>query len=85
MVSDRIHSLVDTGNQILLLYGMKDASRPADASHPFGYGLRLYFWGLVVAMAVLALGSGVAIYEGAERVADPRRSKVSGSISSFSP
>ncbi|WP_420138561.1 cation diffusion facilitator family transporter [Sphingomonas sp.] len=71
MASEGIHSLVDTGNQVLLLFGMKDASRPADASHPFGYGLRLYFWGFVVAMAVFALGSGVAIYEGAEKVAHP--------------
>ncbi|MEI5688695.1 MULTISPECIES: cation diffusion facilitator family transporter [Sphingomonas] len=71
MASEGIHSLVDTGNQVLLLFGMKDASRPADASHPFGYGLRLYFWGFVVAMAVFALGAGVAIYEGAEKVAHP--------------
>lgn len=71
MVSEGIHSLVDTGNQVLLLFGIKDASRPADASHPFGYGLRLYFWGFVVAVAVFALGSGVAIYEGAEKVAHP--------------
>ena len=71
MVSEGIHSLVDTGNQVMLLYGTKDASRPADASHPFGYGLRLSFWGFVVAMAVFALGSGVAIYEGAEKVAHP--------------
>ena len=72
MASEGIHSLVDTGNQVLLLFGMKDASRPADASHPFGYGLRLYFWGFVAAMAVFALGSGVAIYEGVEKVAHPR-------------
>jgi cation diffusion facilitator family transporter len=73
MVSEGIHSLVDTGNQVLLLFGMRDASRPADASHPFGYGLRLYFWGFVVAMAVFALGSGVAIYEGLEKVVHPTR------------
>jgi cation diffusion facilitator family transporter len=71
MASEGIHSLVDTGNQILLLWGLKDAARPADASHPFGYGLRLYFWGFVVAMAVFALGSGVAIYEGVQKVLHP--------------
>ncbi len=52
MVSKGIHSLVDNGIQILLLYGIRDASRPADASHPFGYGLGLYFSGFTVAMAV---------------------------------
>lgn len=72
MASEGVHSLVDTGNQILLLFGMKDASRPADAPHPFGYGLRLYFWGFVVALAVFALGSGLTIHEGIEKVARPR-------------
>lgn len=71
MMSEGIHSLVDTGNQCLLLFGMKDAARPADASHPMGYGLRIWFWGFVVAMAVFALGSGVAIYEGVEKVHSP--------------
>ncbi len=71
MASEGIHSLVDTGNQVLLLFGIKDASRPPDASHPFGYGLRLYFWGFVVAVAVFALGSSVAIYEGVAKIADP--------------
>lgn len=71
MASEGIHSLVDTGNQILLLFGMKDASRPADAPHPFGYGLRLYFWGFVVALAVFALGSGITVHEGIEKVAHP--------------
>jgi len=71
MMSEGIHSLVDTGNQLLLLFGMKDSSRQADASHPFGYGLRLYFWGFVVAMMVFALGSLVAISEGIEKVHSP--------------
>jgi cation diffusion facilitator family transporter len=75
MMSEGIHSLVDTGNQVLLLYGMKDAKRPADASHQFGYGLRIYFWGFVVAVAVFALGSGVAIYEGVEKVLEPHEIK----------
>lgn len=71
MASEGVHSLVDTGNQVLLLFGIRDASRPADSSHPFGYGLRIYFWGFVVAVAVFALGSGVAVYEGVEQVAHP--------------
>lgn len=71
MMSEGIHSVVDTGNQCLLLFGLKDAARPADASHPMGYGLRIWFWGFVVAMAVFALGSGVAIYEGVEKVHTP--------------
>lgn len=82
MVSEGIHSLVDTGNQILLLYGIRDASRPADASHPFGYGLRLYFWGFVFAVAVFALGSGVAIIEGPRRGSIQRASIMPGSICS---
>lgn len=71
MMSEGIHSLVDTGNQFLLLFGMKDSSRQPDATHPFGYGLRLYFWTFVVAMMVFALGSLVAIYEGVEKVRSP--------------
>jgi len=71
MLSEGVHSLVDTGNQLLLLFGMKDSSRQPDASHPFGYGLRLYFWGFVVAMMVFALGSLVAINEGIEKVRHP--------------
>ena len=71
MLSEGVHSLVDVGNQILLLFGIKDSSRQADASHPFGYGLRLYFWGFVVAMMVFALGSLIALHEGIEKVKSP--------------
>jgi cation diffusion facilitator family transporter len=71
MASEGIHSLVDTGNQILLLYGMKDAAKPADSEHNFGYGLRLYFWGFVVAVAVFSLGAGVAIVEGVKKTFHP--------------
>ncbi|WP_068087108.1 cation diffusion facilitator family transporter [Novosphingobium rosa] len=71
MASEGIHSLVDTGNQILLLFGLKDASRPADAPHPFGYGLRLYFWAFVVSVAIFALGSGLTIHEGLAKIGHP--------------
>jgi len=71
MLSEAIHSLVDTGNQWLLLYGTRRAKRPPDAAHPFGYGMEVYFWTFVVAMLVFALGAGLSIYEGIKRIQDP--------------
>jgi cation diffusion facilitator family transporter len=71
MLSEAIHSLVDTSNQGLLLLGMSRAKRAPDAQHPFGYGKEIYFWSFIVAMVLFALGSGVAIYEGIEKVLDP--------------
>ncbi len=71
MLSEGIHSLVDTGNQGLLLYGIKRAKKPADIHHPFGYGMELYFWAFVVAILIFALGSGISIYEGVHRIASP--------------
>jgi cation diffusion facilitator family transporter len=71
MLSESIHSVVDTGNQTLLLYGMRRAGRPADELHPFGYGRELYFWAFVVAILIFAVGSGVSIYEGVHRVQHP--------------
>lgn len=64
MLSEGVHSLVDTINELLLLYGMKRAAKPPDKAHPFGHGRELYFWSFVVALLVLALGAGVSFYEG---------------------
>ncbi len=71
MLSEGIHSLVDTGNQVLLLYGMKQAKQPADEEFPFGHGKEIYFWSFVVAILIFAVGSGVSIYEGIHHVLHP--------------
>jgi len=71
MLTEGVHSLVDSTNQLLLLWGRRAAKRPADEMHPFGYGRELYFWSFVVAVMVFALGAGVSIYEGIIHIADP--------------
>jgi cation diffusion facilitator family transporter len=71
MLSEAIHSLVDTGNQILLLYGLKRAERPPDAGHPLGYGREIYFWSFIVALLMFTIGAGVTLYEGIQHIRDP--------------
>jgi len=71
MLSEAIHSLVDTSNQALLLLGIKRSLQPADERHPFGYGMELYFWSFIVAIILFSLGAGVAIYEGVDKLLHP--------------
>jgi cation diffusion facilitator family transporter len=72
MMSEGIHSLVDTGNQILLLYGLKRAALPADEDFPFGYGKEIYFWSFIVAIMIFALGGGISMYQGIHHVQNPQ-------------
>jgi cation diffusion facilitator family transporter len=71
MLSEAVHSLVDTTNEVLLLYGMHRSNERADLRHPLGYGRELYFWSFIVALLIFALGAGVSIYEGIGHVRAP--------------
>ena len=72
ILSEGIHSLVDTINELLLLHGVRRAAKAPDKSHPFGYGRELYFWSFVVSLLVLALGAGVSFYEGISHLLAPQ-------------
>jgi cation diffusion facilitator family transporter len=71
MISEGIHSLVDTGNGGLLFHGLRRGARPADAHHPFGHGMEVYFWSLIVAVSIFGIGGGMSIYEGILHVQHP--------------
>jgi cation diffusion facilitator family transporter len=71
MLSEGIHSLVDTGNQVLLLHGLRQAKKPADEKFPFGHGKEIYFWSFVVSILIFAVGAGIALYEGIHHVLSP--------------
>jgi cation diffusion facilitator family transporter len=71
MLTEGIHSLVDSANQLLLLWGRRQSRKPPDKRHPFGYGRELYFWSFVVAILVFALGAGVSVYEGIVHILHP--------------
>ncbi|MGD9045259.1 MAG: cation diffusion facilitator family transporter [Desulfobacterales bacterium] len=71
MLSEGVHSVVDTGNQVLLLYGLHRAKRPANEQFPFGHGKEIYFWGFVVAITIFTIGAGVSIYKGVHHILHP--------------
>lgn len=72
MFSEAIHSVVDSGNQLLLLHGMRRARRPATPEHPFGHGREIYFWSFVVAILLFGIGAGLSLYDGWRDLGDPR-------------
>jgi cation diffusion facilitator family transporter len=71
MLAEAVHSVVDTSNQALLLFGQRAAAKAPDALHPFGYGRSRYFWSFVVALVLFSLGSMFAMFEGYEKVRHP--------------
>ncbi|MHC4937687.1 MAG: cation diffusion facilitator family transporter [Planctomycetota bacterium] len=73
MLAETIHSLADSGNQALLLFGIKRSKRPPDARHPFGYGSERYFWAFIVALVLFSLGSLFSLYEGVHKLMHPER------------
>ncbi|BCW87222.1 Ferrous-iron efflux pump FieF [Alphaproteobacteria bacterium SO-S41] len=71
MLTEAIHSFVDTGNQLLLLVGASRARRAPSASHPFGYGMEVYFWSFIVALMIFAAGGAISLWEGIDRLSHP--------------
>ena len=71
MISEGIHSTVDTTNQLLLLYGIKRSKKAPDESHPFGYGKELYFWSFVVSILIFGLGGALSVYQGIHHIIEP--------------
>ena len=72
MMSEGVHTLVDTGNSLLLVYGMNRAEKKPDSDHPLGYSREIYFWSFVVAVLVFSLGAGLSFYEGISHILNPK-------------
>jgi cation diffusion facilitator family transporter len=75
MLTEGVHSVVDSTNQLLLMWGRRASRKPPDKLHPFGYGRELYFWSFIVAVLVFALGAGVSVYEGIIHIAQPEEAE----------
>ncbi len=71
MISEGIHSLVDTVNELLLLFGIRQSKKPPDAARPFGYGKEIFFWSFIVSILIFGLGGGISIYQGIIHIAEP--------------
>lgn len=71
MLTEAIHSLIDSGDQALILFGQHRAARPPDPEHPFGHGMELYFWAFVVSLLIFSFGGAASLYEGARHLARP--------------
>lgn len=71
MLTEAVHSFVDTADQLLLLIGQRRASRPADDTHPFGYGMEIYFWGFIVALMIFLAGGAFSVWQGVEKILHP--------------
>jgi cation diffusion facilitator family transporter len=78
MLSEAIHSVVDTGNDGLMLYGIRQSRKPPDFEHPFGHGRDLYFWTLIVGVLVFAIGGGMSVVSGISHITEPRAPENTG-------
>ena len=78
LLAESGHSIADTGNQGLLLFGSRRGKRPADSAHPFGYGPERYFWSFIVALVLFSMGGLFALYEGIQKVAHPHKIESAG-------
>jgi cation diffusion facilitator family transporter len=71
LLAETLHTLADTGNEVLLWIALRRSRRPADASHPFGYGPERYYWALLAAIGMFVVGGTLSVWEGVHALFDP--------------